>query len=73
MERGHKPIVDALMKYCDKDPSKWPKFLDLVLWAERITVKRPTRGSRPFYVCVSFCMDMIAHCQLRLSSKPLGP
>ena len=57
VERGHKPVVDALMKFCKKDPKKWPRFLDSVLWADRITVKRTT-GYSPFFLLYGY------HCPL---------
>src|SRR5207248_753889 len=47
IERGHKPVVDALSKLCQGDFSKWTKYLHLVLWADRVTVRRST-GFTPY-------------------------
>ncbi|OLY80705.1 Transposon Ty3-G Gag-Pol polyprotein [Smittium mucronatum] len=46
-ERGHKPLIDALSKYCRKSPGSWPDKLHLALWADRVTTKRTT-GVSPF-------------------------
>lgn len=53
-ERGHPPIVSALVKSCD-DPKAWPAKLHLALWADRSTHCRTTgftpmelmQGQRP--------------------------
>jgi hypothetical protein len=42
VERGHDPIVNSLSKYCSKEPMKWPQYLPLALWADRISVRRTT-------------------------------
>ncbi|OMJ15154.1 Retrovirus-related Pol polyprotein from transposon, partial [Smittium culicis] len=42
VERGHVPLVSSLSKYCGRNPSQWPKYLHLALWADRITAKRTT-------------------------------
>ncbi|OMJ17852.1 Retrovirus-related Pol polyprotein from transposon [Smittium culicis] len=47
VERGHSPLVSSLSKYCGRNPSQWPKFLHLALWADRITAKRTT-GETPY-------------------------
>ena len=43
VERGHKPIVDALAKL----GGKWTQHLSSVLWADRVTTRRST-GYSPF-------------------------
>ena len=49
VERGHRPIVDALSKM----PGKWVENLHAVLWADRSTTHNPT-GMTPFrMVCGS--------------------
>ena len=48
VERGHKQLVDGLSKACSgKSPAKWPEYLNDVLWADRITVRKST-GFSPF-------------------------
>ena len=48
VERGHKQLVDGLSKACSgKSPTKWPEYLNDVLWADRITVQKFT-GFSPF-------------------------
>ena len=42
VERGHDAVVNSLSKYCSKEPEKWPQYLPLVLWADRISVRRTT-------------------------------
>jgi hypothetical protein len=42
VERGHDPIVNSLAKYCSKEPGKWVQYLPLVLWADRVSVRRST-------------------------------
>ncbi|KAL3685686.1 hypothetical protein R1sor_003708 [Riccia sorocarpa] len=36
-ERGHSPIVHALVKACDGKPKQWPRLLPFALWADRST------------------------------------
>ncbi|KAL3694970.1 hypothetical protein R1sor_008621 [Riccia sorocarpa] len=36
-ERGHPPIVHALVKACDGKPKQWPSLLSFALWADRST------------------------------------
>ncbi|KAL3686150.1 hypothetical protein R1sor_004172 [Riccia sorocarpa] len=36
-ERGHPPIVHALVKACDGKPKQWPRLLPFALWADRST------------------------------------
>ena len=50
IERGHRPIVDALAKM-SKNDSDWPKNLAAVLWADRSTVKSTT-GMTPYRMVV---------------------
>jgi len=49
IERGHKPILDALSKRCSGKPDEWPLHLPAVLWADRITTKRTTKQT-PFFM-----------------------
>ena len=42
VERGHDPVVNALSKYCQANVDEWPKYLPLVLWADRVSVRRST-------------------------------
>ena len=42
VERGHDPVVNALSMYCQSNIDEWPKYLPLVLWADRISVRRST-------------------------------
>jgi len=42
VERGHAPIVNALSKYCHENKKAWFQYLTLALWADRISVRRPT-------------------------------
>lgn len=37
IERGHPPIIHALVKGCKGKPSLWPKLLPFALWADRTT------------------------------------
>ena len=36
-ERGHPPIINALVKACRGKPKLWPKLLPFALWADRTT------------------------------------
>ena len=47
IERGHKPIVDALAKMTNGGLGNWVKNLPAVLFAERTSVHQPT-GKMPF-------------------------
>lgn len=49
IERGHKPVLDALSKLSKGKSKEWPLHLASVLWADRITTKRTT-GMTPFYM-----------------------
>jgi len=49
IERGHKPIVDALAKMTDGGLGNWVGNLSLVLFADRTLVHQPTRKT-PFWV-----------------------
>lgn len=37
IERGHPPIIHALVKACRGKPNMWPKLLPFALWADRTT------------------------------------
>ncbi len=47
MERGHKPIVDALSKMSDRGSTNWVRNLPAVLWADQSTV-RTSNGLTPY-------------------------
>ena len=47
VERGHKPIVDALAKLTEGGYGKWTRNLHMVLWADRCTIRRST-GQPPY-------------------------
>ena len=48
VERGHKQLVDGISKACSRrSPAKWPEYLNNVLWADGITVRKST-GFSPF-------------------------
>jgi transposase InsO family protein len=42
VERGHDAIINSLSKYCSRAPETWVRYLHLVLWADRISVRRST-------------------------------
>ena len=46
VERGHFAVREALLKACGQ-PTKWPEFVEHILFADRITVRRSTKCS-PF-------------------------
>lgn len=48
VERGHKPLSDALSKMSDEGKG-WVRHLPAVLWADRTTVKTTT-GMTPYYL-----------------------
>ena len=50
IERGHKPIVDALSKMSDGGSTNWVRNLPVVLWADQSTVRTST-GLTPYYIC----------------------
>ena len=52
IERGHRPIKDALVKMCGEDPKKWRQALPLVLFSERVSTKRTT-GLSPYEILFS--------------------
>ncbi|KAI0997515.1 hypothetical protein K3495_g10672, partial [Podosphaera aphanis] len=47
VERGHKPIVQALARMCGDSKDDWNRYLHAVLFADRVTVHAPT-GRTPF-------------------------
>ncbi len=49
IERGHKPIVDALSKMSDGGCKNWVQNLPSVLWVDRSTVRTST-GLDPYYI-----------------------
>ena len=51
VERGHKPIVDALAKMTSGGEGNWVDYLHAVLWADRCTVRQSTGYSPFFLIC----------------------
>ena len=49
IERGHKPIADALAKLTDSGLGNWVRNLSTVLFADRTSVHQPTSRT-PFWV-----------------------
>ena len=49
MERGHKPIIDALSKMSDGGSTNWVRNLPTVLWANQSTLRTLT-GLTPYYI-----------------------
>jgi hypothetical protein len=49
VESKHYDVREAVMKTCKGQESKWRQVLPLVLWAERITVRKAT-GYSPYYM-----------------------
>ncbi|POW10433.1 hypothetical protein PSTT_06032 [Puccinia striiformis] len=47
IERGHQPLKDTLVKLCENDGKKWKHYFPLVLFADRISIKRTT-GYSPY-------------------------
>jgi hypothetical protein len=57
-EKGHPPIINALVKACKGKPKQWPRLLPFVLWADRTTHSMVT-GYMPI--------------ELLLDQKPIMP
>ena len=57
-ERGHPPIINALVKACKGKPKQWPRLLPFALWADRTTHSTIT-GYMPI--------------ELMLGQKPIMP
>lgn len=57
-ERGHPPIINALVKACKGKPKQWPRLLPFALWADRTTHSTVT-GYMPI--------------ELMLGQKPIMP
>jgi len=49
IERGYKPITDALAKLTDRGLGSWVRNLSTVLFADRTSIYQPTRRT-PFWV-----------------------
>jgi hypothetical protein len=52
IEKGHKPLINALSKMINEGLKNWINNLPAVLWADRFTIKRST-GYIPFYLLYS--------------------
>ncbi len=50
IERGHKPILDAISKMSKGRPIHWVRNLPTVLLADRSTIRTFT-GFNPYYIC----------------------
>lgn len=57
-ERGHPPIIQALVKACKGNSKKWPRLLPYALWADKTTHSTVT-GYMPI--------------ELMLGQKPIMP
>ena len=57
-ERGHPPIINALVKACKGKPKQWPRLLPFALWTDRTTHSTIT-GYMPI--------------ELMLGQKPIMP
>ena len=57
-ERGHPPIINALVKACKGKPKQWPRLLPFALWADKTTHSTIT-GYMPI--------------ELMLGQKPIMP
>ena len=49
VERAHQPLVDAIFKCTGDAKGNWPKYLELALFAVRVTVSHAT-GFSPYYL-----------------------
>lgn len=49
VERGHFNIRQSILKTCDGDTLKWPKYVKHAFFADKVTVRRQT-GFSPFYL-----------------------
>ena len=47
VERGHGPVVQAIVKATGNNPAKWPEMLHYALWADRTTAGR-VRKETPY-------------------------
>lgn len=49
IERGHKPIIDALSKMSDRGSINWVRNLPAILWTNQSIVRTST-GLTPHYI-----------------------
>ena len=70
IERGHKPIVDALSKMSDGGSTNWVRNLPAVLWADRSTVRTST-GLTPYYISCGSEPDL--HIELEIPTWRILP
>lgn len=49
VERGHYTIREAIIRFCEGDVKKWPQYVDLAFFADRITTRRQT-GFSPYFL-----------------------
>lgn len=68
IERGHKPIIEALARMSDGGYGSWVSLLPKALWADRISVKRST-GRSPFYLVMG--REPVLHADLEFTTWQL--
>jgi hypothetical protein len=49
IERGHKPVINALAKMTKGGIGKWIRNLHAIFWADKIIIRKST-GYTPFYL-----------------------
>jgi hypothetical protein len=49
IERGHKPVINALTKMTKGGIGKWIRNLHVIFWVDRIIIRKNT-GYTPFYL-----------------------
>ena len=70
IERGHKPIVDALSKMSDGGSTNWVQNLPIVLWADQSIVSTST-GLTPYYI--SYENESVLFIELEISTWQILP
>ena len=70
IERGHKPIVDALSKMSERGSTNWVRNLHTVLLADRSTVRTST-GLTPYYICCG--SELVLPIELEISTWRVLP
>ena len=49
IERRHRDVREAIMKTAESSILHWPDIVDVVFWAERVTIQKAT-GMSPYYI-----------------------
>jgi hypothetical protein len=70
IERGYKPVINALAKMIKGGIGKWVRNLHAVLWADRTTVRKST-GYTPFYLNIG--MEAILPIELDIPTWRILP